>query len=42
MLWLITDLLFYYSYSGVRFYFYIFCATLTNVLVTMVLPVRDP
>jgi len=28
--------------SGIRFYLYIFCATLTNVLVTLLAPVRDP
>jgi len=27
---------------GIRFYLYIFCVTLANVLITMLLPVRDP
>ena len=42
MLWLITDLLSSYSGPGICFYLYIFCATLANVLITLLLPVRHP
>ena len=29
-------------FPGIRFYLYIFCATVTNVLVTLLMPVRHP
>jgi len=39
ILWPISD---FYCFAGIRFYLFIFCATLTNVLITLLLQVRDP